>query len=305
VPDRALRQLEQTMTLIPRTTFAAFWLLVVLSTVAVAGTERLDLSGPAAPPVRDYGQAKTWRNSMPEQSRASDAPRLDTDDHLTAEDNPSSATAPADPNSPEGLVRNAITLMSASGPHAEADYQGALRALARQPAAAVAAVSEMYRATAEDHYITRWAHVQLLSDLRDKAALDLFQNVLATPIPPEKAPGMVTYSTVGEEVMIRTTAIEGITRLAAAGDRRARDLLRKYAQHEVFSIKRAAVQGYLEAAGPDARDDLRKVLREQDHFILDLRRTDVHNVPQPRVERPSSRKDEPPPARLAPPTIRK
>jgi HEAT repeat protein len=145
--------------------------------------------------------------------------------------------------------------------------------------------------------------VQLLADLRESAALDLFQSILAAPIPPEKAPDMITYSTVGEEVMIRTTAIEGITRLAATGDRRALELLREYAQHEVFSIKRAAVQGYLDAVGPKGREELRKILKKQDHFILDLRRTEVQNVPQPRVERPSTTMDEPPPARLLPPTI--
>jgi hypothetical protein len=161
----------------------------------------------------------------------------------------------------------------------------------------------MYRTTAEDQYITRWAQVQLLSDLRESATLDLFQGILDAPIPPEKAPEMITYSTVGEEVMIRTTAIEGVTRLAATGDRRAIELLRKNAQHEVFSIRRAAVQGYLEAVGPNGREELRKILQKQDHFILDLRRTEVQNVPQPRIERPSTKKDEPPPARLVPPTI--
>lgn len=239
---------------------------------------------------------------MPEQSQASDAPRLDTDDRLTVEF-AEPAAAPADPNSPEALARNTISLMAATGPDAESNYQAALRTLARQPDAAVAAVAEIYRATPEDQYLTRWAQVHLLSDLREKAALDFFEKILTEPIPPEKAPDMITYSTVGEEVMIRTTAVEGITRLAATGNRRALELLRKYAQHEVFSIKRAAVQGYLEAAGPDARDQLRKILREEDHFILNIRRRDVHEVPQPRIERPSKKKHEAPPARLVPPTI--
>ena len=231
------------------------------------------------------------------------SPRLDTDDNLNIENAATPSGAPADPGSPEALARNAISLMAASGPDAELNYQAALRMLARKPDAAVAAVAEMYRATSEDQYITRWAQVQLLSDLREKAALDFFEKILAEPIPPEKAPDMITYSTVGEEVMIRTTAIEGITRLAATGDRQALQLLRKYAQHEVFSIKRAAVQGYLETAGPDARDQLRKTLRAQDHTILDIRRRDVHEVPQPRIERPSTKRDEPPPARLVPPAV--
>jgi hypothetical protein len=71
----------------------------------------------------------------------------------------------------------------------------------------------------------------------------------------------------------------------------------------VFSIRRAAVQGYLDAGGPGARDELRKALPEQDRFILDIRRRSVEDVPQPRVERQSTKKDEAPPARLVPPTV--
>jgi hypothetical protein len=185
--------------------------------------------------------------------------------------------------------------MSASGPDAELNYRTTLRALRSDTRAAVAAVADMYRATPEDQYNDRWTQVYLLADLREGPALSVFDDILSTPIPPEKAPGMVTYSTVGEEAMIRTTAIEGITRIAARGDREALELLRKHMQHENFSVRRAAIQGYLEASGEGARDELRRVLPERDQFILDIRRAGVQDVPQPSVvERPSDEEDQVP-----------
>ena len=89
-----------------------------------------------------------------------------------------------------------------------------------------------------------------------------------------------------------------MTRLAVGGDKRALELLRKYFGHENFSIRRAAIQGYIEAAGPNARDELRRSLPEGDQFILDIRRADVHDVPQPRLELRSDDKHETPPARI-------
>ena len=62
------------------------------------------------------------------------------------------------------------------------------------------------------------------------------------------------------------------------------ELLLRYAQHETFSVRRAAIQGYIEAAVPDARDELRDRLPEEDRLILDIRRADVQDVPQPSVE---------------------
>ena len=95
----------------------------------------------------------------------------------------------------------------------------------------------------------------------------------------------VLHSTVGEEAMIRTTAIEGIVRLALSGDRQAVELLSKHTGHQNLSVRRAAVQGYIEAVGPDARDELLSRLPESDRFLVDIRRANVQDVPQPTVER--------------------
>ena len=243
------------------------------------------------------------RFPMANDRKVFDAPRIASDDQLTIRGATREETPQEDPNSPNAQIRAAIAQMSALGPNAEADYQMSLRRLASNPQEAVAAISDVYRRVSEDQYLSRWSLVQLLSDLRDPAALSAFENILSTPIPPEKAPQMNLYSTVGEEVMIRTTAIDGITQLAARGERQALELLLRYVQHDVFSIKRAAIQGYLQVAGPEGREQLLKTLPPQDHFILDIRQVDVQNVPQPRIEQAYQERDQPPPAELPRPTI--
>jgi hypothetical protein len=237
---------------------------------------------------------------MPNQRESSDTPKMDTDDTFIPQEASPALNPQQDPNNFISRIRTAISQMSASGPDAELNYQSTLRALASDPQAAVAAVATLYRTIPEDQYMERWSQVHLLADLRNDAALSVFDTIISTPLPPERAPDMITYSTVGEEVMIRTTAIEGVTRLAASGDRQALELLRKHVQHDNFSVRRAAIQGYVEAAGQGARDELRNVLPAQDHFILDIRRAEVQDVPQPRVERTSDEQDQVPPARVAP-----
>jgi len=238
---------------------------------------------------------------LPQEREISDTPRIDMDDELTLQEPSSKLGLKEETKSIDSQVRAAIATMSAAGQAAEANYQAELLALVSNPQAAIAAIGNMYRTTPEDAYIARWSQVHLLSDLRQNAALELFDSILSTPIPPEKMPNMITYSTVGEEVMIRTTAIEGITRLAAKGDHKALDLLRKYVKHEALSVKRAAIQGYLETGGSNAREELRKILPEKDEWLLDIRRMDVHDVPQPQIEKASDTKDQPPPARITTP----
>jgi hypothetical protein len=237
-------------------------------------------------------------DTMAQTPRSPDTPRTESDDRLTVDAPPPDA-AYGEPNTPQAQVSAALAAMSASGPGAEAGYQASLSALAEDAPAVVQALSDRYANAPEDEYVDRWAMVNLLADVRQPQALTALEAIVSTPIPPEHNPGMVIHSTVSEEVIIRTTAIEGITRLASQGADGALEALRNQMANKTFSIRRAAIQGYLEAAGDDARDQLRSELPESDHFILDLRREDVRNVPQPRPEQaPSDAADLVPPPRI-------
>lgn len=237
---------------------------------------------------------------MGQTARSSDTPTRVPDDQLTL--NEAVEARSAKPDTPEGHVATALTLMSTSGPAAEASYRASLEALAGSAAAVVEAVSARYADAPEEEYVDRWALVQLLTDLRKPEALSGLEQILSMPVPPERTPGMVIHSSVSEEVVIRTTAIEGIVRLAVEGNEGALGALRKPMQSEFLSIRRAAIQGFLEAAGEDARERLRSELPERDHFLIDLRREDVRSVPQAQPEPAKRKADDPVPSpRLMPP----
>lgn len=175
---------------------------------------------------------------------------------------------------------DAINLMGGVGERAEACYQGALDGLARRSKEAVQALAEEYERLPAAQYLDRWALVQLMAELKHEAAVDPLDRLLASRMPAEESADPHSFSTAGEEVMIRTTAVEAVTRIAADGSARALEVLLRHSASENFSVKRAAIQGYLAHGGEQARATLGKVLPERDHHILDIRRVDVRQVPQ-------------------------
>ena len=119
-----------------------------------------------------------------------------------------------------------------------------------------------------------------MAELKHEAALEPADRLLSGRMPEEQSADPHSFTTAGEEVMIRTTAVEAVTRMAADGSQRAREILLRHVLHENFSVKRSAVQGYLAHGGEQARATLMKTLPERDHFILDIQRVDVRQVPQ-------------------------
>lgn len=210
-----------------------------------------------------------------------DTPTIDGDDNLEVEsiDHPFSFD-----DDPENVIHRriltAINLMGAGGPNAEDRYQSALDQLFRESDEVLKVIREEYDYLSEDQYLDRWALVQLTVELADPQALDFLDEILSSEIPSERSEEPHLTTTVGEEVMIRTTAVEALTRIAARDNEEALDLLRKHAHHDDFSVKRACVQGYLEHSGDDARRELLQELPERDHNLLDIKQVDVREVPQ-------------------------
>lgn len=198
------------------------------------------------------------------------------------------------------LVTQAAETMAASGEDAERNYQRSLDRLRERAAEVVSAVGEQYDALAEDQYLERWGMVQLLTDLRHSATVPVLENVLRQPIPPERSEDPAHgVSTVGEEVIIRTTAVEALARLASAGDSAAKELLLRQIRHEVFTVRRAAVQAIAETGDTDLTSRVREELSgTEDERLLSIRRVDVRGVPQAvggRYLKDSKTDDVPPP----------
>jgi HEAT repeat protein len=184
--------------------------------------------------------------------------------------------------SPAGiLLQNALQLMNAFGEDAEERYKEVLEALRANAADVMAELASASNTCYEDDYPFRWALTHLAAELRSPAALPYLRNVVLTPIPPERSKSPDSFSTVAEETIIRTTAIEGVQYLAEAGDDEALQALLSFVRVPSFSIRRAAVQGVLATKeGEQYRDRLAELLPPDQRFILDLRRSDVREVQQ-------------------------
>jgi hypothetical protein len=203
----------------------------------------------------------------------------------------------ADPNNPlnEQIV-TAINRMGGTGSNAEENYQKSITQLLPNVENVVKIITKEYWDLAEEQYLDRWALVQLLIELKNSASLQFFDELLQSKIPPERFKDPSFNSSVGEEVMIRTTAVEGLVRMGKEQNSDAIGLLLKYIRHENYSVKRSCIQGYQECGGRNAKEELLKLLGEKDKLILSIKREDVRNIPQPKVERskPKTNKNDKP-----------
>jgi HEAT repeat protein len=210
----------------------------------------------------------------------SDTPRVDRDDSIKVEARPHPFSFNSSPDSRlnEKIVE-AISRMGGVGADAERHYQAALEALRSDSKKVVRIVASEYSQLPIHQYLDRWSLVHLLAELKDPSSLPILDEILSSKIPPEQSKDPHSFSTSGEEIMIRTSAVEAVTRMASK-NKQALQILLKHVQHENLSVKRASIQGYIEHGGKNARRQLAKVLPKKEHYILDIRRMDVRKVEQ-------------------------
>ena len=214
--------------------------------------------------------------------RSADTPFLgDGSDSFRPPQAPHTLRVGADPDI-SGLVTSALTAMAASGDTAEDAYLQTLVSLRERAEDVVAALGATYSSLEEDRYLERWSLVQLLTDLRARSAVDVLTDVLRQPIPEERSAHPAHgLSTVGEEMIIRTTAVEALARLVAEGDRPAREALLAQLRHEALSVRRAVVQAVMDSGDQQLRIEVAAALKgTADEWLLGLRRADVRDVPQ-------------------------
>ena len=192
--------------------------------------------------------------------------------------------------------------MGGVGDDAEENYKKALSSLTKWGPRVLDVIVAEYEDIPEDRYLDRWSLVQLIVELRYPEAVKPLNRIIAARIPAEKVKKSHDMSTVAEEVMIRTTAVEGLVRLSADGVPEARDVLLKHAGHRTFSIRRACVQGLMETGTDEDKRKLRRLLKARDEEgLLKIKRADVRRVPQPiggRFVVPADLKSDAPPPDL-------
>ncbi len=236
-------------------------------------------------------------------SKSSDTPFLARPDTLETQltEHPFSfrTTKAKDLNAP---IVEAINRMGGVGDDAEENYKKALSSLTKWGPRVLDVIVAEYEDIPEDRYLDRWSLVQLIVELRYPEAVKPLNRIIAARIPAEKVKKSHDMSTVAEEVMIRTTAVEGLVRLSADGVPEARDVLLKHAGHRTFSIRRACVQGLMETGTDEDKRKLRRLLKARDdEGLLKIKRADVRRVPQPiggRFVVPADLKSDAPPPDL-------
>ena len=214
--------------------------------------------------------------------RSSDTPSLARPDTLeiNVTEHPFSFREGADAEL-GALIVEAVNRMGGVGTDAEDNYQRASEALRERSDDALDAIVAEYWALPEEAYLDRWSLVHLLSELRHPKAAAALNRIITSRIPAEKARGSHDSSTGAEEVMIRTTAVEGVVRLSADGVEEARKILLRHAANRTFSIRRASVQGLMETGTDEDRKQLRTVLKEKGlEQLLSIKRVGVRQVPQ-------------------------
>ncbi|MCE8428003.1 MAG: hypothetical protein J5U19_06425 [Candidatus Methanoperedens sp.] len=172
-----------------------------------------------------------------------------------------------------------------SGPNAVFEYEHALAVIRKAPQEVVVEITRALGECQSYDYSRRWALIFAAGELRHRAALPLLVTIVKEPLPSEPQPPSHGFSIVGEETILRTTAIDGIGHLARDGDEEAVAALLRALRHPSISMRRAAAQALLSTKGEsELRQRIMAYLPPEEHFLLELKPTNVMEVPQ--VENP-------------------
>ena len=162
---------------------------------------------------------------MDKKPKSSGAPG--TDDTFVARDRP--AVQYAGPFAER--INHYLTTLYASGDDAEQRHADALKDLRRDVGEAVIALARAGACCHQHDYPRRWALVYAAVKMEHDAALPYFRELVLAPIPSPDPRGGHGFSAAREETILRTTAIEGVGRLAERGNR---DALKRSSSSSTF-----------------------------------------------------------------------
>jgi len=186
-------------------------------------------------------------------------------------------------DSPAGkLLRNFISTMNAYGEDAQETYDRALEVMRKDAEEVVIEIAQAYGHCHKNDYPYRWALVHAAAELRHPVTLSFLVNLVKTPIPPERSKDPHSFSTVAEETILRTTAVEGVEYLLEGKENeKAHDMLFEFLKQPSLSIRRAAVQALMNSdLGKKDRKRIAEMLPKDQRFLLEIERKNVEDVPQ-------------------------
>jgi hypothetical protein len=211
------------------------------------------------------------------EDESSSAPKGDADDSFQERRRPSVIA-----RTPDGVrLQRLLEAMEDYGDDAEAFYEETLAEVKEHSTGVLFEIARALGDCHSDDYPLRWSLTYAAVTIGGEEALPLLANLAQTPIPEEFAPDPHSFSTVEEETIIRTTAVDGISDLARGGSEAAVDILFDLLGSPSFSIRRAAVVGLKNS--PKGEDLVRRItdcLPEEERFLVDLKSVEVRQVEQ-------------------------
>lgn len=181
----------------------------------------------------------------------------------------------------KSILNNFLNSINGMGEDAQKLYDENLQELRKKPEDIVIEIAREEKIVEISDYAKRWSLIHTANELKDRTSLPLLKNIVLTPIPPEKSKDPHSFSTVAEETILRTTAVDGVGYLAEQGDKEALKSLFEFISIPSISIRRAAVHGIMSTSkDKKVREKLKELLPNEQHFLLDLKPIDVRDVPQ-------------------------
>jgi hypothetical protein len=190
------------------------------------------------------------------------------------------------PNTPAGQrAKEHMQASMAYGEDAESKYQESLGKLRAEPGAADA-LYETYQKIPAENYLLRTMLIEGLKELRSPGALAHLKEIAGAKIPPNQHPKDTEVDTRADEVVIRITAVEGISILAANQSEEADKILLELTGHEDLTVRQMAARGFLGSSSGNSEEKmqmLRRKLPEAEHWYLTTKTTDIKTVQHPEM----------------------
>lgn len=190
------------------------------------------------------------------------------------------------PNTAAGkIVQDHIRASMGQGEDAEARYQQSLSLLRKEPGAGEALYAT-YAKVPEQYYFLRTLLVEGLKELHAPDALNYLTEIANQKIPANRHPESAEINTRQDEVVIRITAVEGISALAADSVEAAEKILTALIDHEDLTVRQMAVRGYLHSKFGNAKEKievLRRRLPQQEHWYITTDTTNIRKIQHPKM----------------------
>jgi len=190
------------------------------------------------------------------------------------------------PNTNTGnLVKQHLRLAMGSGTDAEAKYQQSLERLKVNPEAG-RVLYDTYKKVPAQHYMFRTMIVEALKQLRSPASMAFLDEIASDRIPEDSAPENAEIDTRIDEIVIRITAVEGLTLLASDSLVDANEALMGLTNHGDLTVRQMAARGYIKSSVGSAVEKieaLKSKLPKEEHWYLSLEDTNIKTVAHPEM----------------------